>query len=194
MNTAERIEKFKTIMGDLATEEITQDLEQKGFFTAPASISYHGNYEGGLFDHCYEVARYLKKLTDELHLEWADNRSPLLIGMFHDLCKVDSYVEMRDWVNGNTDDENAKTKTLRSEITGYKWNTEVLYEGHGDKSVLLLAPYYKLTAEEVACIRYHMGAFGDENEQDAYSRAVTAYPNVLWAHTADMLASHVVGV
>lgn len=194
MNTAERIEKFKTIMGDLATEEITQDLEQKGFFTAPASISYHGNYEGGLFDHCYEVARYLKKLTDELHLEWADNRSPLLIGMFHDLCKVDSYVEMRDWVNGNADDENAKTKTLRSEITGYKWNTEVLYEGHGDKSVLLLAPYYKLTAEEVACIRYHMGAFGDENEQDAYSRAVTAYPNVLWAHTADMLASHVVGV
>ena len=26
-------------------------LEYNNFFTAPASTKYHGNYEGGLFDH-----------------------------------------------------------------------------------------------------------------------------------------------
>ena len=64
---------------------------EKGFFTAPASTKYHGNYEGGLFDHSYMVAHYLKKLTEECRLDWQNPRSPLLVGMFHDLCKMDNY-------------------------------------------------------------------------------------------------------
>ena len=48
--------------------------------------------------------------------------------------------------------------------------------------------------EEIACIRYHMGAFTDKSEWNDYTRAVKAYPNVLWTHQADMLASHVKGV
>lgn len=44
------------------------------------------------------------------------------------------------------------------------------------------------------CIRYHMGAFCPKEEWNDYTRAVRAYPNVLWTHQADMLASHVEGV
>nr|DAR68166.1 MAG TPA: hypothetical protein [Caudoviricetes sp.] len=44
------------------------------------------------------------------------------------------------------------------------------------------------------CIRYHMGAFTDKSEWNDYTRAVSQYPNVLWTHQADMLASHVAGV
>lgn len=194
MNTTERIEKFHNLMGDMATEARIDNLFKLGFFTAPASINHHGNYEGGLFDHGYEVARYLKKLTDELHLDWQNGNSPLLIGMFHDLCKVDSYIPIHEWASDDTNAESKGTKILHCEITGYKWNEEQLYTGHGDKSVLLLASEFKLTPEEVACIRYHMGAFGNHDEQQAYSRAVKEYPNVLWTHTADMLASQVAGV
>lgn len=65
MTLAERIEKFNNLMGDTVPPEVKKDLLDKGFFTAPASTKYHGNYEGGLFDHSYMVARYLKKLTEE---------------------------------------------------------------------------------------------------------------------------------
>jgi hypothetical protein len=44
------------------------------------------------------------------------------------------------------------------------------------------------------CIRYHMGAFTDKSEWNDYTRAVRNYPNVLWTHQADMLASQVAGV
>lgn len=77
-----------------------------------------------------------------------------------------------------------------------KWEyaMDTLLKGHGDKSVIVLAQYFKLTEEEIMCIRYHMGAFCDKSEWNDYTRAVHKYTNVLWTHQADMLASHVEGV
>ena len=71
---------------------------------------------------------------------------------------------------------------------------DTLLKGHGDKSVMLLSQFYTLTDEKIMCIRYHMGAFTDKSEWNDYTRAVSQYPNVLWTHQADMLASHVAGV
>lgn len=173
MTIAERVETFEKFMDDVVTSDIAKDLLESGFFTAPASTKFHGNYEGGLFDHSYKVARFLSQLTEDNHLSWRNPRSPLLIGMFHDLCKMDNYI----LVDGH-----------------YEYETDTLFKGHGDKSVMLLSQYYKLTEEEAACIRYHMGAFVEKEEWKDYTRAIHKYPNVLWTHTADMLASHVEGV
>ena len=81
MTLAERIEKFNNLMGDIVPPEVKKDLLEKGFFTAPASTKYHGNYEGGLFDHSYMVARYLKKLTEDCRLEMCirDRPTPSLV-------------------------------------------------------------------------------------------------------------------
>ena len=49
----------------------------------------------------------------------------------------------------------------------------------------------ELTEEEKMCIRYHMGAFTDQKEWEYYSRAVNLYHNVLYTHTADMIASQI---
>ena len=181
-----RIEKFNNLMGDIVPSEVKKDLLEKGFFTAPASTKYHGNYEGGLFDHSYMVAHYLKKLTEECRLDWQNPRSPLLVGMFHDLCKMDNYQHpvIAETLGG---------EEIRDD---FKWEyaTDTLLKGHGDKSVMVLAQYFKLTEEEIMCIRYHMGAFCDKSEWNDYTRAVHKYTNVLWTHQADMLASHVEGV
>lgn len=186
MTLAERIEKFNNLMDDIVPPEVKKDLLDKGFFTAPASTKYHGNYEGGLFDHSYMVAHYLKKLTEECRLDWQNPRSPLLVGMFHDLCKMDSYQHpvIAETLGG---------EEIRDD---FKWEyaTDTLLKGHGDKSVMVLAQYFKLTEEEIMCIRYHMGAFCDKSEWNDYTRAVHKYTNVLWTHQADMLASHVEGV
>ena len=44
------------------------------------------------------------------------------------------------------------------------------------------------------CIRWHMGAFDDKENWNSYGRAVTNFPNVLYTHTADMIAARILGV
>lgn len=161
-------------------------LIANGFFIAPASTKYHGNYEGGLLEHSYMVTKFLLTLTQDNHLIWRKARSPFIVGMFHDLCKIDQYRHPASdlVVNG----------MLLPDPSKWEYNPDTLLKGHGDKSVMLLSQFYTLTDEEIMCIRYHMGAFTDKSEWNDYTRAVSQYPNVLWTHQADMLASHVAGV
>lgn len=157
-------------------------LESKGFFKAPASTKYHGNYEGGLFDHSYAVMRFLLELSAANGLRWERPVSPFIVGMFHDLCKIDHYIP------------NHCDGAYHENPVSWEYNSNTLLKGHGDKSVMLLSQFYTLTEEEIMCIRYHMGAFTEKEEWRDYTRAVNTYPNVLWTHHADMLASHVAGI
>jgi len=173
MTLADRVTAFDKFMGDMVSDEFRCELINRGFFTAPASTKYHGSYEGGLFDHSLTVAQFLVELTEKNDIPWTNERSPYIVGMFHDLCKMDNYV---------------------AEIDGFRYNEAPLLRGHGDKSVMLLAEHMKLTEEEILCIRYHMGAFVEKEEWRDYTRAVNKYASVLWTHHADMLASHVLEV
>lgn len=153
-----------------------RELNDLGFFTAPASTHRHGGYEGGLFDHCLQVTKELVNLTDKLDLNWQRTDSPYIVGMYHDLCKCDQYI-----YDANTG--------------SYRYEEQSLLPGHGDKSLMILMQYLQLTKEEIACIRWHMGAFEkDPKMWNFYSRAISQFPNVLYAHTADMIASHVMNI
>lgn len=187
----ERIERFRSIMKlpsglPIVTDRAIDDLVDMGFFTAPASTKYHGAYEGGLFDHSYNVTAALLELTKRLGLRWQIERSPYLVGMFHDLCKCDQYrhpVETMLYVGGER--REATNEAL------WEYNPDTLLKGHGEKSIIQLSRFVMLTEEEIACIRYHMGAFTKEAEWSDYTRAIHAWPNVLWTHTADMVAAHI---
>ena len=152
-------------------------LVNRGFFKVPASTKYHGAHEGGLYQHSASVMEFLVQLTKDNDLHWQDERSPYIVGMFHDLCKIDQYLPFMD-----------------CESISWDYNPNTLLKGHGEKSVMLLSQFYRLTEEEICCIRYHMGAFTPKEEWNDYTGAIHAYPNVLWTHHADMLASHVAGV
>ena len=191
MNVYERVVLFKHYTKEFVSDDLAQKLVERGFFTAPASTTHHGNYEGGLFDHSLLVAKWLCDLTNRMQLAWQNPRSPKLIGMFHDLCKLDNYIPVMG--NEYTENDNGKVVCI-SVIKEYVYNKDILLTGHGDKSVMMLSEYFQLTEEEIMCIRYHMGAFTDKEEWRYYTNAIHKYPNVLWTHTADMLASHVEGV
>lgn len=75
-------------------------------------------------------------------------------------------------------------------VKKYRFQGHELDKAHLAKELGDVAWYLAVTA----CIRYHMGAFCDKSEWNDYTRAVHKYTNVLWAHQADMLASHVEGV
>lgn len=175
----ERIEKFRTLFSAVYPTKVHErpcdELDKMYFFDAPASTKYHGNYRGGLFDHSYEVTNALLKLTDKLNLHWQRPESPYLVGMLHDLCKADQY----------------EYNTATSE---WKWKKNLVLNGHGEKSVILAQTLMELTEEEILCIRWHMGAYDDKENWDNLGAAIELYPNVLYSHTADMIASRVIGI
>lgn len=176
MNKKQRIESYLAFMNSCADVISVEALDELGFFTAPASTKYHGAYEGGLFDHSLATAQALTDLTERLGLTWKTQQSARIVGMYHDLCKCDNYVK---------DIETGK----------YIYNPEIIIPGHGDKSVIIIQKYMELTDEEIACIRWHMGAYEkDPKMWDYYGRAIEKYPNVLYTHTADMIASKIIGI
>ena len=153
-----------------------EELEKIGFFTNPAGRVHHGTKEGDLFIHSLAVAEVLVEITEKLELKWERPESPYIVGMYHDLCKSDDYKKDPDG-------------------EGFIWNKESILPGHGDKSLIMIQKYITLTDEEIACIRWHMGAYEKDTRMwEYYGRAVTKYPNVLYTHTADMIASKVVGI
>jgi len=175
-NKSVRMRAYTEFLPPFGVPISLDELDNIGFFTAPASTKYHGAYEGGLFYHSLEVAKRLVNLTDKLGLTWERPESPYIVGLFHDLCKCDSYV----W---------------DIETDSYKYNPEIILPGHGEKSVIMLQKLIPLTDEEIACIRWHMGAYEkDPKMWEYYGRAIENYPNVLYTHTADMIASKIVGV
>lgn len=158
---------------EISAESLAGRLFGMGFFSAPASTKYHGAYEGGLFDHSYAVTKNLLYLTDKLGLTWEREISPYYVGMLHDICKCGQYTRALD---------------------GWTFNKDYIIPGHGERSVILAQQLLNLTEEEVACIRWHMGAFDDKERWNSYGNAIEHYPNVLWTHTADMMASRIDGV
>lgn len=171
----QRVRAFNHLMGEEFSRDdvfcLKNQLMTEGFFTAPASTKYHGNYEGGLFDHSFTVTKSLLSLTRHMGLVWKRKQSPYIVGMLHDLCKCDQYIHNWDGT--------------------WSYNPDVLLPGHGEKSIILAQKMVNLTDEEMACIRWHMGAFDDKENWNKYGKAIEKYPNVLWTHTADMMAARI---
>ena len=165
----DRIEQFKKTMKhcmpDRFPEGFIDTLKEKGFFTAPASIHHHGAYSGALFDHSLAVANSLLSLTKRLELKWQDGRSPLIVGMFHDLCKVDNYTR--------TDNE------------AWEYNNATLLPGHGDKSVIMLQQYMRLTEEEML----PLGIKNDDIQVDFAEGDMVVVTAGAWKDTAGVITA-----
>jgi hypothetical protein len=202
-NDYDRIAHFKehylSHFEQIDPKYLVDQLINLGFFAAPASAKHHLNYKGGLYDHSRHVTDALVDLTNNNHLKWGRPASPYIIGMLHDLCKCDDYQPILGWK-----EEPVELPTSRLNepcepekhvasytITGYEYNKEPIFRGHGDKSIMFASILTYLSIEEVLCIRYHMGAFTDKEEWNDYTRAIHACPNVLWTHQADMIATHI---
>ena len=161
------------VVKQLLPSGVVKWLESTDYFTAPASMAHHGNFTGGLVKHSYQVYLTLTDLTEKLNLKWDRPESPAIIGLLHDVCKIGLYIPTE---------------------TGWAYNP-VHSSEHGSLSARMVAEHMYTTWQEQLCIRYHMGAYestdiGEKN----YSQAVKDCENVLWTHTADMIASQIKGV
>ena len=171
MTEEQRIKDFQEITKGIFTEKQIEKLKEMGYFMAPASLNHHGTEEGDLYQHSKMIYMQLEEYTKKLYLSWKNERSLVVIAFLHDLCKTDEYV----LVDGE-----------------YVWNKNRLLSGHGEKSAIMaLQLFPDMTDEEVMCIRYHMGAYEGQEKWKTLGNAIKSYPNILWVHQADMVASQI---
>lgn len=178
---------FNGVPLEMRTPNVMGALDKNNFFTHPSSTKFHGAYEGGGFEHAKNVVDCLLAWSDTGIITWERERSPYLIGWWHDLCKVDRYDVIPN-SHPDSKDGSFQYKTAKQ-----------LYPGHGELSViramdLLSLDDGLLTEEERACIWWHMGPYtngGGQDNWNAYGFAVGQFPNILWVHHADMWASKI---
>ena len=170
-------------------EQVTDYLIKSDFFTAPASTKYHGNFEGGLAEHSYNVYELFKFKNKQYNLELPEE-TVIIAALLHDLCKTDFYKKgIKNVKQGKK--INYRGQEVDNWIEKEVWEVDDSYPiGHGEKSVILLQQFMRLTFEEIILIRWHMGGFeGKDNSLTMYN-AYKMFPACVALHTADMEASY----
>ena len=192
-NKEEFLELLRSTKRD-GVEDVISDLENLGFFEAPASAGHHLNVEGGLVKHSINTCRAalaiweaMKPLEPALETE-VKRDSIIIASLLHDVCKSDIYrrsVKKRKNALGQWED-----------CEGYKITYKDFPMGHGEKSViLLLCSGLDLSDAEMLAIRWHMGAFGlnmnSYEDERCYDTARKLYPLVSIIQPADGLAASI---
>lgn len=163
-------------------ENLIAFLQKSDFFKAPASTRFHGNFEGGLAEHSMKVYEILKQKvkTSVLPIE-VPEESIIIIGLLHDICKVNFY---------KIDYRNAKNALGVWEKVPYYTVEDTIPYGHGEKSVMMISEYIKMTNEEKYAIRWHMGYTEPKELYTTIGEAYKKYPLALLTHEADLEATY----
>ena len=163
-------------------ENLIAFIEKSDFFKAPASTRFHGNYEGGLLEHSMKVYEILKdKIAKSVIDIEIQDESVILIALLHDICKVNFY---------KVDYRNAKNEFGEWEKVPYYTVDDTIPYGHGEKSVMMITEYLKLTVEEKYAIRWHMGFTEPKELYTTIGQAYKKYPIALLMHEADLEATY----
>jgi len=172
-------------------ERLVDWIEQKtDFYTAPASTKYHLACKGGLAQHSLNVYELLLGKVSSGLLE-IKKETVIITALLHDLCKVNFYVMEKKNVR-----EGSKINAYGSEVANWVekevWTVRDSFPvGHGEKSCFYIQSFIRLTDEEYAMIRLHMGS--DRNGfPDPFTETANMYPSVVAIHTSDIEAAFII--
>ena len=178
-------EEFRKLLLSVNREGMDKLLEfinATDFYTAPASTRFHGSYEGGLLEHSLKVYEILKEKVKHTPIEMEVSEDTLIISaLLHDICKVKYY---------KVDYRNAKNDRGEWEKVPYYTVDDTIPYGHGEKSVMMLTEYIKLTPEEKYAIRWHMGFTEPKEQYSTISAAYKKYPLALLLHESDLESTY----
>lgn len=148
-------------------DELLQWLKESDFFTMPATGQYTLSCKGGGCQHALNAYKALYEMVEKYR---ANDRSYLLdlpenpteedyqaaekdlyqsiaiIGLLHDVCNANS------WVDTFRNVQQPDGKWIKK--PGYKWEEEFIF-GHGAKSVFIIQQFIRLYIEEAQAIRFH---------------------------------------
>lgn len=163
-------------------EDFIAFLDKTDFFTAPASTRFHGSFEGGLLEHSLKVYEILDYKVKHCVIDMNVSEDTIkLVALLHDICKLNFY---------KVDYRNAKNALGEWEKVPYYTIDDTIPYGHGEKSVMMISEYIKLTPEEKYSIRWHMGYTEPKELYNTIGSAYKKYPLALLTHEADLEATY----
>ena len=162
-------------------DQLLEFLEKSDFYTAPASTRFHGSKEGGLLEHSLKVYEILEQKVANNSLNYQTDEATIrIVALLHDICKTNFY---------KVDYRNAKNSLGVWEKVPYYAVEDTIPYGHGEKSVMMISEYIKLTNEEKYSIRWHMGYTEPKETYNTIGLAYRKYPLALLTHEADLEAT-----
>ena len=210
--TEENTRRFEELLSSVERAGIDKLMgyirNKTDFYKAPASTRFHLACEGGLLQHSLNVYDCLvaKKESPiwKPILSGIPDDSLIIMALLHDLCKSNFYVEGTK--NQKTYDQEKVAaaepwQRKHDQMGDFIWETIKTYQiddqlplGHGEKSVMLIQCYIRLTMQEVMAIRWHMGFSEAKENYNAVGQAMEKYPVVLALHEADLEATKILEV
>ena len=163
-------------------EELISFLEKTDFFEAPASTRFHGDYKGGLVEHSMKVYEIFKEKVKNANIEMDIAEDTIIISaLLHDVCKANFY---------KVDYRNVKNELgVWEKVPYYTIDDQIPY-GHGEKSVMMVSEFIKLTPEEKYAIRWHMGFTEPKEVYSTIGAAYKKYPLALLLFEADLESTY----
>ncbi|MEG2646081.1 MAG: HD domain-containing protein [Clostridia bacterium] len=161
-------------------EKVIEFLDKSDFYTAPASTRFHGAYEGGLLEHSLKVYEILCEKTKQQKMDISEDTIKI-VALLHDICKVNFY---------KTDYRNVKNQKGDWEKVPYYTVDDTIPYGHGEKSVMMITEYMRLTNEEKYAIRWHMGFTEPKEVYQTIGLAFKKYPFSLLVFEADLESTY----
>ena len=174
-------------------DDLVEELEDLGFFKAPASTNFHLNEDGGLVQHSLNVCKAALSMRksmielDDSLLEALPKDSVIIASLLHDTCKADIYKP--------TMKKEKNRFGMWCDVPGYDVDYSNFPLGHGEKSVIvLLRSGFELTDDEIMAIRWHMNAwdlpFQSYDIKSNFNKAKEICPLLSLVQAADCLASN----
>lgn len=190
----DRFEQLLMSTNRAGIEKLIEFLRKSDFYTAPASTKYHLSCEGGLLQHSLNVYDALTSKVEN-NPTWQQDFNPtslIITALLHDLCKTYFYVsEVKNRKvykeNGSKMDSNGRYDW--ESYMGYTIEDQFPY-GHGEKSVMMIEQFIKLTPEERYAIRWHMGFSEPKENWNSLGKTYEKYPLALALSEADLEATY----
>lgn len=162
MNFKEEIIKELSSISRDGINNLIKFLEESTFFSDPASVNNHNNYEGGLAEHSFNVFKNLNKYKN-IYPELNDLEDSIkIIGLLHDISYVGCFqkstknLPLKGSDGKNKRGENGKIIFIEKESFDFYPENQLPYP-HGHLSTILIKQYIKLTKLEDLSIVWQKG-------------------------------------
>lgn len=185
-------------------------LNKSDFFTAPASSTFHNNYEGGLCEHCLNVYHSMVNISN-MHYTSTNNmpnytwENLAVVSLFHDISKINTYEKQFRNVKEYWDGDNSTLSEYTKQDEGgrFRWvvksaygrkdvKESYTYGSHEESSVFILQEYIKLNKAEIQAILHHSGQLSnDYGVGKDFTQCYSSNNLAIMLHLADMYSAFV---
>lgn len=162
MNFKEEIIKELSSISREGIDNLINYLENSTFFSDPASVNKHNNYDGGLAEHSFNVFKNLEKYKI-IYPELNDiSDSIKIVGLLHDISYVGCFqkstknLPLKGSDGKNKRAENGKIIFVEKESFDFYPENQLPYP-HGHLSTIVLKQFIKLTKLEDLAIVWQNG-------------------------------------